>query len=107
MTRPGFTVTESIRSKITAKVVRTSGALPSSVRSHSELQEFDFDSDFSPRRHDYRVDVAVGCGDSYVYDIVESDGIKLPTKRRAYRCDADGRLMADELMVSIDVSDVV
>ena len=38
--------------------------------------------------------------------MVEADGIKLPSRRRAYRCDADGRLLADELMVSIDVSDI-
>jgi hypothetical protein len=41
-----------------------------------------------------------------VYDMVEADGITLPSKRRAYRCDADGRIMPDELMVSIDISDL-
>jgi hypothetical protein len=39
-------------------------------------------------------------------DIVEAEGIKLPSQRRAYRCDASGRLLPDELMVSIDVSDI-
>jgi len=59
------------------------------------------------RRHDYRVDVAGGFSAiQYVYDVVEADGIKLPSRRRAYRCDADGRLIADQLMVSIDISDV-
>jgi hypothetical protein len=38
--------------------------------------------------------------------MVQADGIMLPTKRRAYRCDADGRMVADELMVSIDLSDI-
>ena len=38
--------------------------------------------------------------------MVEADGIRLPSKRRAYRCGADGRLLPDELMVSIDISDV-
>jgi hypothetical protein len=71
------------------------------------LQEFYFGSDFLLRRHDYRVDVAGGfAAIQYVYDMVESDGFKLPSKRRAYRCDADGELIADELMVSIDVSDI-
>ncbi|MGN6338787.1 hypothetical protein [Mycobacterium sp.] len=75
--------------------------------SHSRLQEFYFGGDFLLRRHDYRVDVAGGfAAIQYVYDIVEADGIKLPSKRRAYRRDADGSLLADELMVSIDVSDV-
>ena len=47
-----------------------------------------FGSDFLLRRHDYRVDVAGGfAAIQYVYDTVEADGITLPSKRRAYRCD--------------------
>jgi len=80
---------------------------PQGFASHSQLQEFYFDSDFLVRRHDYRVDIAGGfAAIQYLDDIVEADGIKLPSKRRAFRCDADGRLMPDELMVAIDVSDV-
>lgn len=80
---------------------------PDQFASHSLLQEFYFGSDYLLRRHDYRVDIAGGFSAiQYVYDIVEAEGIKLPSKRRAYRCDADGRLLPDELMVSIDVSDV-
>ena len=80
---------------------------PDRFASHSRLQEFYFDSDFVLRRHDYRVDVAGGfAAIQYVYDVVEADGIRLPSKRRAYRCGADGRLLPDELMVSIDISDV-
>ena len=108
MTLSGFTVTEI--DPIEDHSERWYGLqahFPAAFASHSELQEFYFDSDFLLRRHDYRVDVAGGfAAIQYVYDIVEADGIKLPTKRRAYRCDADGRPMADELMVSIDVSDV-
>ncbi len=108
LTLPGFTTTE-------LDPIEDNGELwlglqvhfPQRFASHSELQEFYFDSDFLLRRHDYRVDVAGGFSAiQYVYDIVEADGIKLPAKRRAYRCDADGRLLPDELMVSIDVSDV-
>ena len=80
---------------------------PDTFASHSRLQEFYFGSDFLLRRHDYRVDVAGGfAAIQYVYDMVEADGITLPSKRRAYRCDPDGRIMPDELMVSIDISDV-
>ena len=80
---------------------------PDQFASHSRLQEFYFDSDFLLRRHDYRVDVAGGfAAIQYVYDIVEAHGIKLPSKRRAYRCDPSGRLLPDELMVSIDVTDI-
>ncbi|WAC90108.1 hypothetical protein [Mycobacterium sp. Aquia_213] len=80
---------------------------PDHFASHSSAQEFYFGDDHLLRRHDYRVDVAGGfAAIQYVYDPVEADGIKLPSRRRAYRCDDSGRLMPDELMVSIDVSDV-
>ena len=108
MTLPGFTVTEI--GPIEDNGERWFGLqahFPDSFASHSRLQEFYFDSDFLLRRHDYRVDVAGGfAAVQYVYDIVEADGIKLPSKRRAYRCDTDGRLLPDELMVSIDVSGI-
>jgi hypothetical protein len=108
MTLPGFTVAEI--DPIKDRGERWFGLqahFPDQSASHSRLQEFYFGSDFLLRRHDYRVDVAGGfAAIQYVYDIVEADGIKLPSKRRAYRCDADGRLLPDELMVSIDVSDV-
>jgi hypothetical protein len=108
MTLPGFTVTEI--DPITENNERWSGLqahFPDHFASHSSLQEFYFGSDFLLRRHDYRVDVAGGfAAIQYVYDIVEADGIKLPSKRRAYRCDESGRLLADQLMVSIDVSDI-
>jgi hypothetical protein len=72
-----------------------------------DLSDHAFDSDSLLRRHDYRVDIAGGfTAIQYVHDLMEADGIKLPSKRRAYRCDANGHLMPDELMVSIDVSDI-
>jgi hypothetical protein len=108
MTLPGFTVTEI--DPIEDQGERWFGLqahFPGSFPSHSQLQEFYFDTNFLLRRHDYRVDIAGGfAAIQYVYDMVEADGIKLPSKRRAYRCDADGRLIAAELMVSIDVSDI-
>jgi hypothetical protein len=59
------------------------------------------------RRHDYHVEVAGGFATAhYMYDIVEADGIRLPTKRRAYRRDDEGRPMHEHLMVSIDITDL-
>jgi hypothetical protein len=34
------------------------------------------------------------------------DGLRLPTKRRAYRGDEKRRPIAEQLMVSIDISDI-
>ncbi|HTF53190.1 MAG TPA: hypothetical protein VK735_37575 [Pseudonocardia sp.] len=80
---------------------------PTEIASHSTLQEFYFGEDHLLRRHDYRVDVAGGfAAAQYVYDMVETDGFWLPSKRRAYRCDADGRPNLDQLMVSIDLSEI-
>jgi hypothetical protein len=108
MTLPGFAVTEL--DPIEDNGERWFGLrahFPDDFASHSRLQEFYFGSDLLLRRHDYRVDVAGGfAAIQYVHEIVEADGIKLPSRRRAYRCDTNGRLMPDQLMVSIDVSDV-
>jgi hypothetical protein len=108
LTTPGFTVTEI--DPVHEDGEQWAGLraqFPDTLASHSRVQEFYFNSDYLLCRHDYRVDVAGGfAAIQYVYDIVQADGIKLPSKRRAYRCDADGRPMADELMVSIDVSDI-
>ena len=80
---------------------------PDAIATHSRLQEFYFGPDHLLRRHDYRVDVAGGfAAAQYVHDIVEVDGIRLPTRRRAYRADAENRPLRDELMVSIDLSNI-
>lgn len=80
---------------------------PVEIATHCRVQEFYFGSDHLLRRHDYRVDVAGGfAAAQYVHDIVAVDGIRLPTKRRAYRADAEGRPILDQLMVSIDLSNI-
>ena len=108
MTLPGFTVSEI--DPVEENGERWFGLrarFPDRFASHSSVQEFYFGGDCLLRRHDYRVDVAGGfAAIQYVYDVVEADGIKLPSKRRAYRCDDSGQIIPDELMVSIDVSDI-
>jgi hypothetical protein len=80
---------------------------PPEIASHSSVQEFYFGDDYLLRRHDYRVEVAGGFSAvQFTYGIVEADGIKLPSKRRAYRADAEGNALRDQLMVSIDLSDI-
>jgi hypothetical protein len=62
---------------------------------------------FLLRRHDYRVNIAGGFGASQLTsDYVEANGIRLPTKRRAYTRGPDRRPILEMLMVSIDISDV-
>jgi hypothetical protein len=108
MTLPGFTVTELDPIEDNGEQwFGLQAHFPDRFASHSRLQEFYFGSDFLLRRHDYRVDIAGGFAtNQYVYDMVEADGIRFPSKRRAYRLDDNGRLLPDELMVSIDLSDI-
>jgi hypothetical protein len=80
---------------------------PAWLATHSDIQDFYFGEDFLLRRHDYNVDVAGGFDAAQnVFDYIEADGIKLPSKRLAYTRGPDHRPALDPLMVSIDISDV-
>src|SRR5262245_33222710 len=80
---------------------------PGSAATHSALQDFFFGDDLLLRRHDYNVDVAGGfAAAQLVYDYIEADGIRLPSKRRAYTRGTDLGPRVEPLMVSIDISDV-
>src|SRR3954453_11732178 len=104
MAMPGVTVTEL--APIEDQGRRWAGLrahFPTTLASHCPVQEFYFDSNHLLCRHDYRVDVAGGFPPiPYVCARVEADGFVFPSKRRAYRCDSVGRVVPDELMVSID-----
>jgi hypothetical protein len=80
-----------------------SGAL----ETHSAVQEFYFGEDYLLRRHDYRVNIAGGFPAAQLTsDYVEADGIRLPTRRRAFVCGPDGRPVEDLAMVWINLSDI-
>lgn len=80
---------------------------PPDIASHSRVQDFYFGPDGLLRRHDYTVDVAGGfAAAQYVHDIVEVDGLRFPTARRAYRRDETGAAVRDEVLVSIDLSEL-
>ncbi|MGX5185456.1 hypothetical protein ACWKT5_22200 [Streptomyces avermitilis] len=105
---PGFTVTDIEPWRERDEVwPGLRAAFPLQIASHSAHQDFYFGPDRLLRRHDYHVDVAGGfAAAQYVYDYAEADGIVLPTKRRAYRRDTDGRPLLEQVMVSIDLSNV-
>jgi len=108
LARPGVTVSEI--EPVEGNGEKWAGLqahFPPDIASHGPVQEFYFGDDHLLRRHDYRVEVAGGfAAIQYVSEVVEADGIRLPTKRRAYLRDSDGRPMLDHLMVSIDLSDI-
>jgi hypothetical protein len=80
---------------------------PGTIETHCQIQEFYFGEDFLLRRHDYRVNIAGGFQAAQLTgDYVEANGIKLPTRRRAYTRGPDGRPIQEMLMVHIDLTDV-
>jgi len=105
---PGFSVTEIEPVTENGELWRGLRAgYPAGIESHSTVQDFYFGEDYLLRRHDYHVDVAGGFpGVHYVSDHVEADGVRVPTTRRAYRRENDDGPILDQLMVSIDVSNI-
>jgi hypothetical protein len=77
-----------------------------SIATHSRVQDFFFGDDLLLRRHDYNVDVSGGfAAAQLVHDYIMADGIRLPSKRRAYTRGPDRKPDLDSLMVSIDISE--
>jgi len=73
----------------------------------SQVQDFFFDEKFELRRHDYSVNIAGGFpAAQLMLEYTEANGMRLPSKRRAYTRGPDRRPILDMLMVSIDISDV-
>jgi hypothetical protein len=81
--------------------------IPGSLESQCQIQDFFFGPDRLLRRHDYQVNIAGGfAAAQLVHDFVTADGMRLPTRRRAYVRGPDRRPVTDLLMVSIDISQV-
>jgi hypothetical protein len=80
---------------------------PGAIETHCQVQDFFFDETFELRRHDYSVNIAGGFpAAQLMLEYTEANGIRLPSKRRAYTRGPDRRPILDMLMVSIDISDV-
>lgn len=83
-------------------------SFPETVASHSREQITYFGRDGLMRRHDYSVDVLGGAtGANYSSGYKEFQGIMMPTTRRVYAYDAKGVKVAEPLLVSIDIADIV
>jgi hypothetical protein len=80
---------------------------PGAIETHNLVQDFFFGADLMLRRHDYSVNVAGGFQAAQLTsEYASADGIRLPTKRRAYARGADRQPILEMLMVSIDISEV-
>jgi hypothetical protein len=104
----GFRVEETApwhEGKETWRVLRV--YFPGSIETHCQVQDFFFDEKFELRRHDYSVNIAGGFpAAQLMLEYTEANGMRLPSKRRAYTRGPDRRPIMDMLMVSIDISDV-
>jgi hypothetical protein len=103
---PGVSVTEISPLHENGEVWRGLRAhFPDHIATHSAEQDFYFGADFLLRRHDYVVEVSGSFpAAQYVYDIVEVEGLRFPTKRRAYLRGPDMKPVLDMLLVSIDLA---
>jgi hypothetical protein len=80
---------------------------PPNLATHSTEQTFYFDRKGLLKRHDYNVDISGGTPAAhYASALEEFSGIIVPTKHLIYPRQPDGRPVLEQLVVSIDVSDV-
>jgi hypothetical protein len=79
--------------------------MPEGFATHSRAQEFYFGDDMILRRQDYTIDIAGGSKvANYAQDVVEIDGIKIASKRRAYLCNKRYEVLWNRLMVRLELS---
>lgn len=77
---------------------------PAAIATHSTEQTLYVDAGGLLKRHDYDVEIAGNTpGAHFISDYVEVQGIRFPTRRRIYPRQPDGQVMAEPLVVSIDL----
>jgi hypothetical protein len=81
---------------------------PETIATHSTEQTLYFDQKGLLKRHDYDVDISGGSSAvHYVAEYQTFSGLLFPTRRRVFPRTPDGKAMAEPLLVSIDLSNVV
>src|SRR5471032_44673 len=83
-------------------------SFPDYVASHTKTQITHFGPDGLMRRHDYTVDILGGNpGANYTTNYKNFQGLVMPTTRRIYAYDANGRKVSEPLLVSLDFGNLV
>ena len=81
---------------------------PDTIATHSPHQVLYVDDDGLIRRRDYQVDIAGGSPAAhYVSDFDVVDGVVIPRTRMIYVRDQDNRPIPEQLVVSIELTDLV
>ena len=81
---------------------------PDHIATHSRIQIFYIDKTGLIRRHDYNVEISGNAaGAHYLYDYIDVEGIKFPTKRRVFiRQEDNTPLQPEPLLVSINFNEI-
>ena len=81
---------------------------PDTIATHSPHQVLYVDDDGLIRRRDYQVDIAGGSPAAhYVSNFDVVDGVVIPRTRMIYVRDQDNRPIPEQLVVSIELTDLV
>jgi hypothetical protein len=80
---------------------------PDSIATHCSEQVFHITAAGLIARLDYSADVTGGIPTAhYLSDYRDFDGIRIATKRRAYRRKTDGTAITDGVVVAIDIAHI-
>jgi len=81
---------------------------PDGVHTHSKIQTFYIDNTGLIRRHDYNVEISANVASAhYLYDYIDVQGIKFPTKRMVFlRKDDNTSLQPEPLLVKVDIENL-
>ena len=81
---------------------------PETIATHSKEQTLYFDQEGLLKRHDYDVDISGGSAAvHYVSQYRTFSGLMFPTRRRVFPRKPDGKAMAEPLLVSIELRNIV
>jgi hypothetical protein len=81
---------------------------PDGIHTHSKIQTFYIDNTGLIRRHDYNVEISANVASAhYLYDYIDVQGIKFPTKRMVFlRKEDNTSLQPEPLLVKVDIENL-
>ncbi|WP_422741940.1 hypothetical protein ACN27E_13150 [Mycobacterium sp. WMMD1722] len=108
LTMPGVTVSEGPEWREDGRTWRRAYIdYPADIATHSRQQVLYLDEQGLIRRRDYQVDIAGGSPAAhYVSQFQTVEGIVVPARRMIYVRDDSGHPVEDQLVVSIELSDI-